>query len=174
MSFHALFSGSPFRGPETKVSKAGKSYVAATIVSKDGASLTFANLVAFSAPVQDELRGLQAGDRLSVQGSATIGVYEKNGESGPSISIVADHVLALRQPKPKQDDTGWTRRQEGRRHDRPTPGRIFECAPGCDGNAPRSGEGELSCWEEAVRCLAWPGAVDQGNINQAFAARRWS
>jgi hypothetical protein len=89
------------RNPETKISKAGKPYVVATIVSKEGGESTFANLVAFSDSAKDAILALGEGDALSAQGKATIGVYEKNGEHRPSLSIVADRVLALRQP-PKE------------------------------------------------------------------------
>lgn len=98
---YALITGTLFRDPETKTSKTGKTYVAATIVSKDGELSTFVNLVAFSTTAKDAILALHAGDVLSVQGKATIGVYEKNGEHRPSLSVVADHVLALR-PPPKE------------------------------------------------------------------------
>jgi single-stranded DNA-binding protein len=95
---YVLVTGALFRDSETKISKNGKPYVVATILSKDGESSTFANVVAFSDPAKDAILALRAGDALSVQGKAIVGVYEKNGEHRPSISIVADHVLALRQP----------------------------------------------------------------------------
>jgi single-stranded DNA-binding protein len=94
----ALVNGSLFRDPETKISKAGKPYVIATIVSKEGGESTFVNLVAFSDSAKEAILALGEGDALSAQGKTTIGVYEKNGEHRPSLSIVADRVLALRQP----------------------------------------------------------------------------
>jgi len=110
MSAYALVSGQLFRDPQTKISKNGKDYVTATIVSKDGSESTFVNLVAFSDSAKDAILAVAVGDALSVQGKATIGVYEKNGEHRPSLSIVADRVLALRQlpserkPKTPQRD----------------------------------------------------------------------
>jgi single-stranded DNA-binding protein len=98
---YALITGALFRDPETKISKNGKPFVVATIISKDGESTTFANIVAFSDGASDAILALRAGDALCVQGKATIGVYEKNGEHRPSLSIVADRVLALHQP-PKE------------------------------------------------------------------------
>ena len=94
----ALVTGAIFRDPETKISKAGKPYVVATIVSKEGGKSAFANLVVFSDSAKEAILALGEGDALSVQGKATIGVYEKNGEHRPSLSLVAGHVLALRQP----------------------------------------------------------------------------
>jgi hypothetical protein len=82
---YALVTGALFRDPETKISKNGKPYVVATIVSKDGDTSTFVNLVAFSDSAKDAILALRAGDALSVQGKATIGVYEKNAEHRPSV-----------------------------------------------------------------------------------------
>jgi single-stranded DNA-binding protein len=101
MTVFALVSGSLFRAPEQRTSKTGKPFVTATIVSKDGESSTFVNIVAFSDSAKEALLALGEGDALSAQGKATIGVYEKNGEHRPSLSIVAEKVLALRQP-PKE------------------------------------------------------------------------
>jgi hypothetical protein len=47
---YVLVTGGLFRDSETKISKNGKPYVVATILSKDGESSTFANVVAFSDP----------------------------------------------------------------------------------------------------------------------------
>jgi single-stranded DNA-binding protein len=101
MSAFAIVTGSLFRAPEQKTSKSGKTFVTATIVSKDGGESTFINLVAFSDSAKDAILALGEGDALSAQGKASLSVYEKNGEHRPSLSIVADHVLALRQP-PKE------------------------------------------------------------------------
>jgi hypothetical protein len=97
----ALVTGTLFRNPESKLAKNGKTYAVATIISKDGGESTFVNLVAFSDSAKEAILELAAGDALSVQGKATIGVYEKNGEHRPSLSIIADKILPLRQP-PKE------------------------------------------------------------------------
>jgi single-stranded DNA-binding protein len=86
----------------------GQSKGVAAIVSKDGESSTFVNIVAFSDSAKDAILALGEGDALCVQGKATIGVYEKNGEHRPSLSIVADQVLALRQPPKERKPTAST------------------------------------------------------------------
>jgi hypothetical protein len=107
----ALVTGALFRNPQVKVSKTGRDYVTATIVSKDGDASTFVNLIAFSDSAKEAILALGEGDALSAQGKATISVYEKNGEHRSSLSIVADKVLALRQPpkerKPKDRDAPY-------------------------------------------------------------------
>jgi single-stranded DNA-binding protein len=46
---------------------------------------------------------LTDGDALSVQGALKAETYEKDGATKLSLSVVADHVLALRQaPKPRE------------------------------------------------------------------------
>jgi single-stranded DNA-binding protein len=46
---------------------------------------------------------LADGDAISVQGAFKSELYEKDGEKRRSLSIVADNVLALRQPaKPRR------------------------------------------------------------------------
>ena len=42
------------------------------------------------------------GDALSVQGALKVETYERDGETKLSLSIVAEHVLALRQPSRKR------------------------------------------------------------------------
>jgi hypothetical protein len=67
------------------------------ISSKDGGETVFASVIVFDAKAQAELMRLTA-DAVSVQGTAKIGVYGKYGEHRSRLSVVADHVLALRQP----------------------------------------------------------------------------
>jgi hypothetical protein len=46
-----------------------------------------------------DLMRLDLGDALSVQGTLKAEVYVKDGDTKLSLSIVADHVLALRHPQ---------------------------------------------------------------------------
>jgi single-stranded DNA-binding protein len=104
MSTYVLVSGSLFRAPEQRTSKAGKLYVTATIKAKDGDAFQFWRVTAFSESVQAELMRLTDGDALSVQGALKAETYEKNGATKLSLSVVADHVLAQRQPpKPREN-----------------------------------------------------------------------
>ena len=43
------------------------------------------------------------GDALSIQGALKVETYERDGETKLSLSIVAEHVLALRQPPRKRE-----------------------------------------------------------------------
>jgi single-stranded DNA-binding protein len=53
---------------------------------------------AFSETAQAEMMHLTDGDALSVQGALKAEIYEKDGVTKLSLSVVADHVLALRRP----------------------------------------------------------------------------
>jgi len=104
----ALVSGSLFRAPEQRTSKAGKPFVTATIrtksatPSKDGEASQWWKVAAFSESVQAEIMRLSEGDAVSVQGSFKAELYNpEGGEPRVSLSIVADKALALRQP-PKE------------------------------------------------------------------------
>jgi single-stranded DNA-binding protein len=102
MTAYALVTGTLFRPPE-RTSKSGKAFVTATLVAKDGESGAFWSVVAFNAEAIAALMRLDAGDSFSVQGAFTIDEYEKDGEKRFSRKLVADHVLALRQPpKPRE------------------------------------------------------------------------
>jgi single-stranded DNA-binding protein len=96
---HALVTGSLFRAPEQRTSKAGKPYVTATIKAKDGDASQFWRVTAFSESAQAEIMRLAEGDSLAVQGSFKAELYTPDGgEANVSLSIIADRVLALRQP----------------------------------------------------------------------------
>jgi single-strand DNA-binding protein len=98
MTAFVLVSGTLFRSPENRVSKAGKPFATATLLVKDGEDRAFWNVVAFSVSAITELSRLREGEKLSVQGRLQIGEYEKDGEKRVSLGILADHVLALRHP----------------------------------------------------------------------------
>jgi hypothetical protein len=58
---------------------------------------------------------LTDGDAISVQGAFKAELYEKGGEKRLSLAIVADNVLALRQPaKPRKLGTTPPRANDGR------------------------------------------------------------
>lgn len=95
-----LISGSLWRDPTARQSKAGKQFVTALVKAGTPTEALWCNVVAFDQAAQAELLRLQATDTVSIQGTAKISVYEKAGEHRASIEVVAAHVLALRQPKP--------------------------------------------------------------------------
>jgi single-stranded DNA-binding protein len=104
-----LVSGTLWRDPAARQSKAtGKQFVTALLKSGTPTDTQWWNVIAFDTTAQAELLRLQAGDAVAIQGTAKLGVFEKNGEHRASLDVTAAHVLALRQPKPvkaKQDAT---------------------------------------------------------------------
>jgi single-stranded DNA-binding protein len=103
MTAHVLITGTLFRPPELRTSKAGKPFVTATLKAKDDDESQWWKVLAFSESVQAELMRLDDGDAISVQGAFKADIYDKDGEKRLSLSIIADNVLALRQPaKPRQ------------------------------------------------------------------------
>jgi single-stranded DNA-binding protein len=102
MSTHVLVTGSLFRAPERRTSKAGRPFVVATLKVRDGDALQFWRITVFSESAMTELHRLREGDSLSVQGAFKAELYKpEGGEPKLSLSMVADHVLAVRQP-PKE------------------------------------------------------------------------
>jgi single-stranded DNA-binding protein len=115
MTVAVLISGSLFRNPEIKTSQSGKRYATASIrtASADNATAAdFWNLLIFSTSVQEDLMRLSEGDKLSVQGSLRLEVY--NGKI--SRTVFVDHILPLRAPpkerKPKVTKTAPTAQGE--------------------------------------------------------------
>ena len=98
MTIHALVAGALFKLPEQRLSKTGKPFVTGTIRTKDGDSFQFVRFIAFSETAQAELLRLDDGDAISAQGTFKAETYEKDGEHRISLSLIADQVLALRQP----------------------------------------------------------------------------
>jgi phage N-6-adenine-methyltransferase len=107
MTIRALICGSLYRSPERRVSKAGKDFVTATMAVKDGETLSYVRLVAFSNTVQEELLQLHDGAAISVAGPLKAEIYtrESNGETRISLNLVVDQILSLqakRERKPKE------------------------------------------------------------------------
>jgi single-stranded DNA-binding protein len=102
MTAFAIVTGALFRAPEQRTSKSGKPFVTATIRAKDGEASQWWRITAFSETAQAELMRLVDGDACSVQGAFKAELYQpEGGEAKVSLSIIADRVLALRQP-PKE------------------------------------------------------------------------
>jgi single-stranded DNA-binding protein len=102
MTAFAIVAGSLFRAPEQRTSKAGKPFVTATIRAKDSEASQWWRVTAFSESAQAELMRLCDGDACSIQGAFKAELYKpEGGEPKVSLSIIADRVLALRQP-PKE------------------------------------------------------------------------
>jgi single-stranded DNA-binding protein len=104
MTAFVLVSGSLWKNPEQRTSsKTGKLFTTASIrtSSADNAPADFWNLLIFSETVQSELMRLNEGDKVAVQGSLKLEIY--NGKI--SRSVFVDAILPLRAPprekKPK-------------------------------------------------------------------------
>ena len=116
MTAIALVTGTLFRPPEQRTSKAGKPFVTATIRVKDGDGAQWWKVLAFSESIQAELMRLADGDAISAQGAFKAELYDKDGEKRLSLSIVANKVLALRQPR---EAVQLTRQKLGKRPEEP-------------------------------------------------------
>ena len=98
MTAYTLVSGVLFRDPEQRMSKAGKPFVTATMRVKDGDATSWWKLLCFSEPTRAELLRLNDGEAISAQGRLTAETYTKDGQTRLALGVIADHVLALRQP----------------------------------------------------------------------------
>lgn len=118
MTAHALVSGVIYRVAERRMAKSGRDFVTATVKASEGTASQFWRVTAFSESVGEELARLNDGEAVAVQGRLDIGTYDRHGETRVSYQIVADHVLALRQPpkerKPKAAPPADTRTREER------------------------------------------------------------
>ncbi|MFO1102480.1 MAG: single-stranded DNA-binding protein [Methylocystis sp.] len=104
MTAHVLIQGALYRTPERKTSRAGKSYVSATIRVRDGEGSQFWRVTIFSESASEEIMRLSEGDAVSVQGAMRAELYRPDdGEPRLSFSLVADRVLALQQPPRKPE-----------------------------------------------------------------------
>ncbi|HEY8212511.1 MAG TPA: single-stranded DNA-binding protein [Methylocystis sp.] len=128
MTAHVLITGSLYRAPEQKISKAGKPFVVATIRAKDGDGSAWWKIVVFSESACAELMRLADGDAISAQGALKVEQYERDGAVKLSLTCIADAVLPLR-PAPKQRA----------KKDKAEPQRA---APADRGRSPVSGSGE--------------------------------
>ncbi|WP_034998479.1 single-stranded DNA-binding protein [Beijerinckia mobilis] len=103
MSTVVLVQGTLFRAPERKTSKAGNVFAVATLKERDGQDTRWWKVFAFSNHLQEEILRLSDGDALTVQGSLRADAYDNGDGVRVSLSVTADHVLALKQPKPKRE-----------------------------------------------------------------------
>lgn len=128
MTVLVLVSGSLFRAPERRVSKAGKPFVTTKIKATSGGELQFWSVAAFSETAQAELLRLDTGDGVAVQGQVKVEQYERDGETRISFSVVADAVLALRQP-PRQREQKESKPVSSRKSDRRAPAPFDDDVP---------------------------------------------
>ena len=103
MTAFALVTGTIFRAPVQKTSKAGKPFTTCSVRagSDDSGGGDFWSVMCFSESAQLELLRLEVGDAVSVRGKLKIETYEKDGQTRVSRSIFADAALGLR-PAPRE------------------------------------------------------------------------
>jgi hypothetical protein len=103
MTVHVLVTGVLFRAAEQRTSSSGRRYARATIkaAAADNGGAEFFDLMVFSETAAVELMRLGEDEKLAVQSSLKVEIY--NGKI--SRTVFVDHVLALRAPprerKPK-------------------------------------------------------------------------
>jgi single-stranded DNA-binding protein len=98
---YALVTGTLLRAPEQRTSKSGKPFATGTLIAKDSEAAQWWRVTAFSENAQAELLRLREGEAVSVQGPLKVETYEKDGETKIALSIIANNVLPLRQPREK-------------------------------------------------------------------------
>jgi single-stranded DNA-binding protein len=111
MTAHALVTGVLYRQPEQRMAKTGKPFVVATLKAMCGDGAQWWKVIVFSESAGAELMRLGDGDAVSVQGAMKAELYRpEGGEPRLSLSVVADQILALRQP-PRQRERKTVERQ---------------------------------------------------------------
>ena len=97
MSARAIVAGALFKAPASKVSKAGKSYVLATIREGRGDAARWWKAFVFGDDAMAQVLRLSDGDPLAVAGEFDCHTYEADGgEVRLSWSIMVDAVLSAR------------------------------------------------------------------------------
>lgn len=112
---HILITGTLHKPAVTRTSSNGNTYTTANIrttqKNRNGETEpVWTNVVAFRDEARETLARLAAGDAVSIGGSFTVGIWERDGQPYPSISVVADTVAvarpAPRKPEPRSPAPG--------------------------------------------------------------------
>ena len=102
MSARAIVSGTLFRAPIEKTSKAGKAYLLATIRDGNDESVRFWKTFCFIESVIEEMKRLGDGEPIAVAGEFNCSLYAPDGaETRLSWTIRVDGVLTAK-PRPKE------------------------------------------------------------------------
>ena len=107
MTVSVMVTGSLWRGPAQKTSKAGKPFVAATVKVAADNEAQFWTALAFGETTQADLMRLAEGEKLAVQGALKIEAKIQDGAVKIYRTVFVDAVLSLkpapRERKPKAD-----------------------------------------------------------------------
>jgi len=100
MTVSALIQGSiAFGAPQQRTSRNGNSFVTFNMKVANGTESAIWRVFVFSESAQAEVLRLGEGDGLACQGTPKFELYQpEGGAARVSLSLTADHVLALRQP----------------------------------------------------------------------------
>lgn len=130
---HILISGTLHKPAVTRTSANGNAYVTANIrtlqKNRDGETETlWVSVIAFRDEAREVLARLAAGDAVSVGGTCTLGIWEKDGEYHPSISVVADTVAVAR-PAQRAKSSGPNGGEYPESRTRASTGRGYDAPP---------------------------------------------
>lgn len=102
MTDRALINGVIFGTPETRLSKAGKPFLLASIRSGNSEAVRWWRAFVFRESVIEEMKRLGDGDPIAISGEFDFRSYSPDGaEPRLSWTIRADAVLSAR-PRPRQ------------------------------------------------------------------------
>jgi hypothetical protein len=108
MSVYAHFTGQILRAPSERKSSAGNRYAFVLLLVGTGTTGQLVNCNVFE-PFVDGVLQLRQGESLSVTGTLTVSVYEKNGEHRPSLSLMVSAILSGRKQVRQGRTTGTAR-----------------------------------------------------------------
>jgi hypothetical protein len=99
MTVSVMVTAALGKQPTQRTSKNGNVYLTASLRVMAGNETEWWNLLCFSENAQAEIMRLEVAERLSCQGGLKVELYRGNdGEARISRTVVADVILALRQP----------------------------------------------------------------------------
>jgi hypothetical protein len=100
MSVAVLLQGTLERGPETQIDKNGKPYFTATVRVNTPKQQQYWAVLAFDEAAKAQLLHVDVGDQLCIQGMPQFSAYQQsNGIYRASLTVIADHIVSLFQPK---------------------------------------------------------------------------
>jgi hypothetical protein len=118
MTARAIVSAVLFRTPASKISKAGKPYVVATIREGSGERVRWWKVFVFSESAVEEILRLNDGEPIAVAGEFDCELYAPSGgEPRLSWRLTADAVLSAhpkRKPKTEKSTSEATSERNGR------------------------------------------------------------
>lgn len=111
MSALVMISGSIFRGPETRPTKNGSTFITLVVKIANGNASEFWRVAVFDRDAQAELDGLEQGDGVAFVGRPTFEVYEKDGDHRVSLSLAAEKAQSLKKVRKRDGftDGKWAR-----------------------------------------------------------------